>query len=98
MPDAAGSFAYGANWLQLQACRASGVNTRPMAERTSTNAATSRQPIGSWSSQAELSRPTTGIASVLIAAAVAGNIVTTLLCAAKQKIRATVAAYNAVPR
>ena len=63
-----------------------------MAPRTRARAASSRKPAGSPSSQAELSRPTTGIASVLIAATLAGSMVTTLLWAAKQKISATVAA------
>ena len=63
---------------------------RSSPPRTKARAPTSRQPTGSPSSQAELSRPTTGMASVLIAAAVAGSMVTTLLCAAKQKISATV--------
>ena len=54
-------------------------------------------PMGSPRSQAELPRPTTGTASVLIAATVAGRRVTSLLCAAKQKMRATVAASR-VPR
>ena len=104
LPGSAGSEAVDAGKLRtygerelwsrkrFSARRAAAAAPAPCRRGSGQSEANSRQPAGSPSSQAELKRPTTGIARVPIAAAVAGSRVTTLLNAAMQKISATVEA------